>query len=126
MLPKFLEKGVLKKFLAGDTIFEESHNLEKTPIYFILDGEVELYKRYAPLKIEKFLVSQGNLFGLLEVYSQENRQLTAKVLKQSQIIAFSVNDFEEAMKNHLNLAILAIKNLSQMLRVVNKRIKELK
>ena len=123
--PKILEKAILQKYTRTDVIYEKGWMPDTNAIYLLIDGEVEIIKKYAPLKTDKFIISPGNFFGLLEVYANVKRQTSAKALQNCTIATFSKQTFEETLGLHLNLSVIALKNLSGTLRVLNDKIKEL-
>lgn len=125
MTPEFLSKGQPKKFHKGDAIYSAEHLLEAYPIYFLLDGRVEVVRKYNPLKSDRFEVFPGQLFGLVEVYGGDSRETSAHALTDCQVVGLKKADFEEATAKYLNLALLSLKSLSGMLRMVNQRVKEL-
>lgn len=123
--PKILEKAVMQKYTRTDVIYEKGWMPDTNAIYLLIDGEVEIQKKYAPLKTDKFTILPGNFFGLLEIYANVERQTSAKAIKNCTIATFSKESFEETLKLHLNLSVIALKNLSGMLRILNEKIKEL-
>ena len=122
---KFTEKGTSLSFTPGDTIYESGFLISDPCIFLILEGRVEITKRYNPLQSDTFEFGPGNVFGMLEVYTDKERYTDAVALSPVTAIGFSRNQFERNMVGDLNFAILPIRLMSGMLRQLNLRIKHL-
>lgn len=112
-------------FLAGEQIYQPDFTVGEPSTFLLLDGEVELLKKYTPLQKESFRYRKGELFGMLEVYTGTVRLTGARALTDVRAIGYTRIDLEKAMVANLNFALSAIRELSKMLRQINARLKEL-
>ncbi len=119
------EFGRPATYQPGDFIYEADQLVGATAMYFILEGDVEVIKKYTPLQKEVFLHKKGDIFGMLEVYTGGPRVTDAVAMNVVQVVGFNRADFEKAMVANLGFAVLAIRVLSRMLRQMNDRIKKL-
>ncbi|MBI3395929.1 MAG: Crp/Fnr family transcriptional regulator [Spirochaetia bacterium] len=119
------EFGKPVTFHSGQIIYDADFLVGDPSIFFIMDGEVDIVKRYTPLQKEQFAYKKGDLFGMLEVYTGTPRVTQAVAVKDTQAVGFTRADFERAMVANLGFAVLAIRILSRMLRQMNDRIKKL-
>lgn len=112
-------------FNSGDMIYQSDFLVGDPSVFLILDGEVEVIKKYTPLQKEIFRYKKGGLFGMLEVYTGTVRLTAARAATDVRAIGFSRVEFERAMVANLNFALSAIRELSRLLRQINSRLKEL-
>lgn len=122
---KFSNYGKPVAFKRGEKIYETDFLLTEQCIYLILEGKVELVRKYTPIQKEIFVCEKGDIFGILEPYTGNARLTDAMATTDVQAITFSRSDFEKAMTNNLNVALSAIRLLSKMLRQINSRIKKI-
>ncbi len=111
------------KFSKGQKIYEEKSYLGDIKIYLILKGEVILRKKYTPLVKDEFLLKEGDLFGILEVYNNKIRITEAEANSDVELLGFDKILFERLLISNVQISLKVIKSLSQMLRKVNHRIK---
>ena len=119
------EFGRPASYQPGDNIYEADQLVGSTAIYFILDGEVDIIKKYTPLQKEIFPHKKGDIFGMLEVYTGGPRVTDAIATSMVQVVGFNRADFEKAMIANLGFAVLGIRVLSRMLRQMNDTIKKI-
>lgn len=119
------ETGIRKTYLIDDVIFRSDYLVMEPCVYMILSGEVDLIHKYNPLQKEVFHYTQGDIVGVLEVYTGTVRLTEAVARTEVQAMCFTREQFEKNMIGNLKFALIAIRNLSKMLRQVNGRIKKL-
>ena len=119
------ENGILKTYHIDDVIFRSDYLVTEPSVYMILSGEVDLVHKYNALQKEVFQYSQGDIIGALEVYTGAERLTEAVARTEVQVMAFAREQFEKNMVGNPKFALIAIRNLSKMLRQVNGRIKTL-
>lgn len=119
------EKGRHYSFVTGDVIYQTDYSVADPCVWLLLEGEVEITRKYNPIQKESFHYSKGDVIGLLEVYTGTHRLTDAVARTDVRAIGFSRAELEKNMKADLKLGILAIRALSRMLRQINGRIKEL-
>ncbi|MCB1307666.1 MAG: cyclic nucleotide-binding domain-containing protein [Leptospiraceae bacterium] len=122
---KIVEKGTTVSYTAGDIIYRPDFLVQDPGAFLILDGEVEVTRKYTPLQKEVFVHGPGELFGVLEIYTGGTRQTEARARGDVRVIAFTRAQLERNMVADLNFGILAIRVLSKMLRQLNSKIKTL-
>ena len=119
------ELGTLVSFTVGQDIYQEDFLVNDPAAFFVLEGQVEVVKKYTPLQKEVFEIGKGDIFGTLEIYTGTPRLTTATAKTDVQAVAFGKDDLEKAMSNNLNFALTSIRQLSKTLRQINARIKKL-
>lgn len=122
---KLAEKGTSLNFAPGDKIYEAGYLVADPCIFLILEGRVEITRRYNPLQADTFEYGPGSVIGMLEVYTDKERYTEATSISPVTAIGFSRNEFERNMVNDLNFAMIPIRLMSGMLRQLNLRIKQL-
>jgi CRP-like cAMP-binding protein len=113
---------LLKK---GDLIYEEDQAAADPCVYYILEGNIELSKKYTPLQKEIFVYGPGDPVGILEVYTHTRRITNARAATDVKAVALGKDDLEKTIMGNLQFALHSIRILSKMLRQVNERIKKL-
>ncbi len=119
------DKGRPLSFVSGDFLYHADYTIGDPAVFLILEGEVELVRRYNPIQKEIFRFGKGELVGLLEVYAGSSRMTDAIARGDVRALGFSRPEVERNMAHDLKLGIMAIRSLSRMLRQVNDRIKTL-
>lgn len=119
------ENGVRKTYRIDEVIYRADYLVTEPCVYMILSGEVDLVHKYNALQKETFAYTQGDIIGVLEVYTGSERLTEAVARTEVQAICFTREQFEKNMIGNLKFALIAIRNLSKMLRQVNGRIKKL-
>ncbi len=119
------ENGVRKTYRIDEVIYRADYLVTEPCVYMILSGEVDLVHKYNALQKETFGYTQGDIIGVLEVYTGSERLTEAVARTEVQAICFTREQFEKNMIGNLKFALIAIRNLSKMLRQVNGRIKKL-
>ena len=119
------ENGVRRTYQIDDVIYRSDYLVTEPSIYMILSGEVQLTHKYNALQKEIFGYSQGDIIGVLEVYTGGERLTEAVARTEVHAVCFSREQFEKNMVGNLKFALIAIRNLSKMLRQINGRIKTL-
>ncbi|MBX7057829.1 MAG: cyclic nucleotide-binding domain-containing protein [Leptospirales bacterium] len=119
------EKGRPLSYVTGDYLYHADYTLGEPSVFLILEGEIEVVRRYNPIQKETFRFGKGELVGLLEVYTGSSRVTDAIARGDVRALGFSRAEVERNMAHDLKLGIMAIRSLSRMLRQANDRIKTL-
>ncbi|MEQ9365837.1 MAG: cyclic nucleotide-binding domain-containing protein [Leptospirales bacterium] len=119
------ETGTGKTYRIDEVIYRADYLVMEPCVYMILSGEVDLVHKYNALQKEVFSYTQGDIIGALEVYTGSERLTQAVARTEVQVICFTRDQFEKNMIGNLKFALIAIRNLSKMLRQINGRIKKL-
>lgn len=117
------KESKLFKFSKGQKIYEEKSYLGDIKVFLILKGQVVLRKKYTPLVKDEFFFKEGDLFGVLEIYNNKIRITEAEALTDVELLGFDKIMFERLLISNIQISLKVIKNLSQILRKVNHRIK---
>ncbi len=123
--PDFKEIGKTVSYFPGDVIYETEFLVGDPSAFLILDGKVDVIKKYTPLQKEVFHFEKGDVFGVLEIYTGTPRMTQAVAVTEVKAIGYSKAELEKAMVGNLNFAIQSIRSLSRMLRQINHKIKSL-
>lgn len=119
------EYGKSVTFFPGDVIYEPEFLVGDPSAFLIVEGKVDVIKRYTPLQKEVFHFEKGDVFGVLEVYTGTPRLTQAVAVSEVKAVGYSKSELEKAMVGNLNFAIQSIRSLSRMLRQINQKIKSL-
>lgn len=120
-----IEKGRALTFMSGDTLYQADYSVGDPCVFLLLEGEIEVVRKYNPIQKEVFRFGKGELVGLLEVYTGGPRVTDAVAKSDVRALGFSRQEVERNMAHDLKLALMAIRSLSRMLRQANDRIKTL-
>ena len=112
-------------YKMGEFIYEEDEGIGDPCIFYLLEGKVELEKKYNPIQKEAFFYEPGDVVGMLEVYTHSRRITRLKTLTDVKAVGLSREEFEHAMVSNMSFTLTSIRLLSKMLRNVNERIKTL-
>lgn len=121
----FKEIGKPRSYFPGDVIYEPEFLVGDPSAFLILEGKVDVIKRYTPLQKEIFHFEKGDVFGVLEIYTGTPRLTQAVAVSEVKAVGYSKAELEKAMVGNLNFAIQSIRSLSRMLRQVNHKLKTL-
>ncbi len=113
------------KYAKGEKIFIENTLIEDARVYYILTGSVVLRKKFTPIVKEEFIYKQGDFFGILEIYHLRKRITEAEALTDSEILVFNKVNFEKILISNMGVSLKVIRDLSNILRMANQKIKEL-
>ena len=100
-----------REFKAEEIIFEEGFPMEV--IYFIESGEVELSSKKEPGK--KLILKENEVFGLVDLFSEQKRRVTAKALSDTTLLALTESDFKELINRQPSLGIKILWSSCQLL-----------
>lgn len=120
-----IEKGRALTFMSGDLLYQADYSVGDPCVFLLLEGEIEVVRKYNPIQKEVFRFGKGELVGLLEVYTGGARVTDAVAKSDVRALGFSRQEVERNMAHDLKLALMAIRSLSRMLRQANDRIKTL-
>jgi CRP-like cAMP-binding protein len=121
----FEELGRPLMFKKGDFVYQQGQLLDDLRVFYILNGEVTLRRRYTALKYDEMHYRTGEFFGILEVYLGKARITEAQCMTDVQLLGFNRVGIEKLMSSELSVSLSIIRSLSSILRKVNRHIKEL-
>ncbi|TYB32133.1 MAG: cyclic nucleotide-binding domain-containing protein [Candidatus Mcinerneyibacterium aminivorans] len=106
----------LKHYDKKTIIFEEDDIVDS--IYFIEQGEVEIYKKVSGEKQQHIInLSKGEFFGEIGTLNDNKRFANAKAKTDVQALVLLKSDFERILKNDRNIRYKIYKNfLNEMIK----------
>ncbi|MBW7858981.1 MAG: Crp/Fnr family transcriptional regulator [Leptonema sp. (in: Bacteria)] len=121
----FEELGHPMSFKRGEYIYKQNQLLDDLRVFYILDGDVTLRRKYTALKSDELHYQKGDMFGILEVYLGKARITEAQCVTDVQLLGFNRVGVEKLMSSEMSVSLSIIRSLSAILRKVNHHIKEL-
>lgn len=119
------ELGQPFSFKKGDYVFKQGQILEDIRVFYVLDGEVVVRRKYTSLKFDEFRFRKGDVFGILEAYLGRSRVTEAQCASDAKLMGFNRAGMETLLASNMPASLGIIRGLSNMLRQVNGHIKEL-
>ncbi len=109
--------GSLEQFPAGKQIFAENEKAsgffsKGARIYLLLDGDVALTKAGKPLE----LVLPGEIFGEMAAIAEAPRSATATARKNCRVLSLDEKQFQHALQQMPEFALMLMSVLAQRLR----------
>ncbi|MBU1078141.1 MAG: cyclic nucleotide-binding domain-containing protein [Spirochaetes bacterium] len=102
-----------KLFKKGDIIVREGES--GSGIYFIVSGNVKVYKTINREKIEMATLGPNNLFGEMCLISDKHRSATVEALEDTEILITDKDNLIKLMDKHPEKAVKIIMILIQRL-----------
>lgn len=121
----FEELGHTMSFKRGEYIYKQNQLLDDLRVFYILQGDVVLRRKYNALKSDELNYKRGEMFGILEVYLGKARITEAQCETDVQLLGFNRVGVEKLMSSEMSVSLAIIRSLSAILRKVNHHIKEL-
>lgn len=114
------------KFNKGHDLYKDENPIIGLSIFFIKKGKVELSYKLNNNKTFKIIIPENNFFGLFEALSDKQIRITsAKLIEESTICLWNKDDFLLNSNIIAELGLKAIFCLSNFLRIINQKIKEI-
>ena len=114
------------KFKKGHILYKEDYPVIGLSIFFIKKGKVEVSFKLNNDKTFKITILENNFFGLFEALSEKQVRITsAKICEDSVICLWKKEDFLLNSNIIAELGLKAIFCLSNFLRIINQKIKEI-
>ena len=92
-LTDFIDRADEKSFERGEIIIREGD--KETTMYFILEGEVEVYSEKDGRKVFLDVLRTGDFFGEFSFFTGGVRQATVRALKPTECLVITEELFEE-------------------------------
>lgn len=123
-LQSIASKCTTRTYKTGTILFRE--NEPGTVFYLVVTGTVKIYtsNRQGEDKIMSILTA-GDSFGELALLDGKPRSATAQVIEETTIISLAAQDFQRLLKNHFDLNLSILKQLSGRLRETNQQVHDL-
>ena len=110
--------AVVMTLHEGDVIFREGE--PGGAMYLVISGSVRLTVRGR----EVAELSPNDVFGEQSIFDQEPRATTATVVKPTELLRVSAEDFHEAVRETVEIAEAVIRVLNRRLRETDRRLAE--
>jgi CRP-like cAMP-binding protein len=103
-----------KRNLSKDQfVFKEGDN--SAEFYIIISGEIEISAQDpTDKKIKLITLRSGSIIGEIGFIDGNNRNATAKVISDAQVLAYSKQAFAELEKNYPQIALKILKGLGKI------------
>lgn len=97
---ELIEKRLfLKPYDKNTLIFQEDDSIDA--IYFIVEGEVEIYRRIKGNKTQKIMkLKKGDFFGEVGIFYDNKRFVNAKASEDLQLLVLLKSDFLRLIKDN--------------------------
>lgn len=122
---KSLENACITKlYKSGTILFQEGE--PGTILYFVVFGSVKIFtsNKNGEDKILSIL-SAGESFGELSLLDGRPRSATAQTVEDTQVISLSSASFRQLLKEHFDISLKVINQLSLRLRETNQQVHDL-
>lgn len=107
----------------GMVIFKEGD--AGNEMYIIHSGAVNISKRAQKSEQVLATLTDGEFFGEMSVFTEQERSATATVIKESTILRLNKKAFDYMVENNVDFAINMIRKLCERLRRADQHIAEL-
>jgi CRP-like cAMP-binding protein len=112
-MPKFMD------FKAGMTVYIEGDMSRN--IFILRNGQVNLiYTDFETGEVRQDILQQGEFFGVKSALGKYPREETAKVVRDSLVIGFTVPEFEATASKNPRIIIQMLKVYSNQLRKISR------
>jgi len=114
------------KINNGHILYSEGKSLRNLSIFYLKKGKIEISYKLNNNKNLIVILSEGNFFGLFEALCDKQARITsAKALEESIIYSWKKDDFLMNSIVVSEVGLKAILCLSNFLRNINQKIKEI-
>lgn len=113
--------GVVKKFKAGEVIFEENDRGEE--MFIIRSGRVKIFRRRDDREIILANLGKGDFFGEMAIFSGLPRSASAEAGEDAELHALTRTDFISYIKEPVIWKIL--EKMSQRIREIDDKMQDL-
>ncbi|MFK7692406.1 Crp/Fnr family transcriptional regulator [Paenibacillus sp. HJGM_3] len=123
-LQSIANKCTTRTYKAGTILFRE--NEPGTVFYLVVSGAVKIYtsNRQGEDKIMSILTA-GDSFGELALLDGKPRSATAQAIEETTVISLALRSFQSLLKNHFDINLNILKQLSSRLRETNQQVHDL-
>lgn len=123
-LQSIADKCTTRTFKAGTILFRE--NEIGTTFYLVVSGAVKIYttNKHGEDKIMSIL-SVGDSFGELALLDGKPRSATAQAIEDTKVLSLSAKQFQQLLKDHFDINLSILKQLSARLRETNQQVQDL-
>lgn len=112
-----------KAFPAQTVLFRE--NDPGDTIYLVYSGSVKVYTSHEGGEKILSVFQAGDSFGELALIDGKPRSASAQTLEDSQLVCIRAHDFFELLRNHFDICLWLMKELSGRLRETNQHVHDL-
>lgn len=123
-LQSIADKCATRTFKAGTVLFRE--NEIGTTFYLVVSGAIKIYttNNHGEHKIMSILTS-GDSFGELALLDGKPRSATAQAIEDTKVISLAAKQFQQLLKEHFDINLSILKQLSARLRETNQQVQDL-
>ncbi len=112
--PRYIFSKYARGYQPKDVLFKAGDPADG--IFYIMDGQIGLYRRRDGTEVQTALLGKGEVFGETAYLLQENRALTAVAETEAALLVIGVDLFEELLQHNTDFSRSVIKMLSHRLR----------
>jgi len=123
-LNQILELGSLKMYAKDEIILNEDE--AGTALFVIVNGKVKISRSSKDGKeVILTIMNESDFFGEMAILDGFSRSATVTALEESKLFIVQRNDFLTLLKNHTEVSIALLQELTQRLRAAGMKIKAL-
>lgn len=123
-LNQILELGSLKLYSKDEIILNEDD--AGTALFVIVSGKVKISRSSKDGKeVILTIMNESDFFGEMAILDGFSRSATVTALEESKLFIIQRNDFLNLLKNHTEVSIALLQELTQRLRAAGMKIKAL-
>lgn len=115
-----MKNGDLKKYDAGDCIFNEGE--DSSHVYIVIDGNADVFKRdHFNNKIHIATLGNGALIGEMGVFLDMHRSATICAKTPLTLVEFTNENFVNALPKTPDLTLRLLKSLADKINIANQK-----
>lgn len=123
-LNQILDLGSLKMYAKDEIILNEDE--AGTALFVIVKGKVKISRSSKDGKeVILTIMNESDFFGEMAILDGFSRSATVTALEESKLFIVQRNDFLNLLKNHTEVSIALLQELTQRLRAAGMKIKAL-
>ena len=123
-LNQILDLGSLKMYAKDEIILNEDE--AGTALFVIVKGKVKISRSSKDGKeVMLTIMNESDFFGEMAILDGFSRSATVTALEESKLFIVQRNDFLNLLKNHTEVSIALLQELTQRLRAAGMKIKAL-
>lgn len=104
---------------SGEILYENYEDLTEPYLYYVIAGMVKTEHKLPGKEKLKYYYQPGTIFGMEEAVHGRRRFSKCVTLEKTMVYRWKLNDFLMAADEIRKLAVIAIRGLSRLLRILN-------
>ncbi|MCX7797293.1 MAG: Crp/Fnr family transcriptional regulator [Melioribacter sp.] len=123
-LEKIIKIGTKKKYHKNEIILKEDE--AGTALFVIISGKVKVSRTSSDNKeVILTILTESDFFGEMAILDGQTRSATVTALEDTELFIIQRNDFLNLLKNHPEISIVLLQELTKRLRAADVKIKAL-